>query len=81
MNMGARDRLPRDPSRPLPGCRAWNRRVRFLDDSRRLRLAAQDRALRRFGAMAILGEVSCLATAIETLPAAVAVWGQPVRRQ
>jgi predicted RND superfamily exporter protein len=37
-------------------------------------LAAQSRALRGFGAMAILGEVSCLAAAVVVLPAAVSAW-------
>jgi hypothetical protein len=37
-------------------------------------LAARNRALQGFGAMAILGEVACLVTAIVAMPAAVLWW-------
>jgi predicted exporter len=37
-------------------------------------LAAQSRALRGFGALAILGEVACLAAAVVALPALVSAW-------
>jgi hypothetical protein len=37
-------------------------------------LAAQSQALRGFGALAILGEVACLAAAVVALPALVSAW-------
>jgi hypothetical protein len=42
-------------------------------------LAARNRALQGFGAMAILGEVACLCTAIVAMPAAV-IWWRTSRR-
>src|SRR5581483_7942815 len=45
-------------------------------------LAARNRALQGFGAMAILGEVACLSTAIIAMPAAVLWWqGRRARRR
>ena len=43
-------------------------------------LAARNRALNGFGAMAILGEIACLMAAIVALPAALFWWEARARR-
>ena len=43
-------------------------------------LAASSRALRGFGLMAILGEVSCLAAALVAMPAII-LWREKCRRK